>query len=102
MKKIGELNVNDGKGLYDNEGLCDSLLLDLNKLPRLLIDNQFIVCCSLIAQMAQKITNIKAGIQNDMNAMAVKVEELKRINDGLVEQMTGLPVEKEGASNGAD
>lgn len=99
MKKIGDLNVNDGKGLYDNEGLCDSLLLDLNKLPRLLIDNQFVSCCSLIVSMTQKITNLKTGIRNDMDSMAVKIEELKKINDSLVEQMTGVPVEKEGASS---
>ena len=34
MKKAGDITVNDGKGLMDNEGLCDSLLLDLNNLKQ--------------------------------------------------------------------
>lgn len=93
-KKIGDMTVNDGKGLYDNEGLCDTLLLDLNNLLKLLMTGQYIQFCALVTSMGQKIVNLKSGIHNDMDSMKEKVEELKRMNDSLVEQMTGLPVEK--------
>ena len=100
MKKVGNLTVNDGKGLMDNEGLCDSLLLDLNNLPKVLMTGQYIQFCSMISSMAQRLVNIKKGIANEMQAMKEKAEELKRINDNLVEQISGLPVERNGDGNG--
>ena len=101
MKKIGEITVNDGKGLYDNEGLCDSLLMDLNRLPKLLIDNQFIAFGSLIAQMGQKVQNLKNGIRADMDAKDRQIAELKQLADKQTEHITGLPGEKED-EHGAD
>ena len=102
MKKVGELTVNDGKGLMDNEGLCDSLLLDLNNLPKVLMTGQYIQFCAMIASMAQRLANLKKGINADMQSMKDKVEELKRMNDDLMEQISGLPVERNGESNGSN
>lgn len=101
-KKVGDQTVNDGKGLYDNEGMCDLLIADLNNLVKELANGQFLQFCIGITGMVQKIMNLKKGIKADMDSMKEKVEELKRMNDSLVEQMTGLPVEKDGAENGVD
>ena len=101
-KKIGNLTVNDGKGLYDNDGICDSLIQNLNRLPKLLIDGQYIQFCAVICEMGQKLLNLKKGIKADMDSMSGKVEELKKMNDSLMEQITGLPVNKESAENGKD
>ena len=100
MKKVGDLTVNDGKGLMDNEGVCDSLLLDLNNLPKVLMTGQYIQFCTLVVSMSQKLLNLKKGITNDMQSMKDKVEELKRMNDDLMEQISGLPVERNGDDNG--
>ena len=100
MKKIGDLNVNDGKGLFDNEGLCDSLVNDLNNLIKQVMNGQFIQVCANVTQMAQKLINLKAGIKNDMDAKNRNIEELKRENAELLQQITGLPVDKDGAENG--
>lgn len=101
-KRIGDVNVNDGKGLFDNEGMCDLLVSDLNNLVKELANGQYIQFCIMITGMTQKIMNLKTGIKNDMNSMREKVEELKRLNDSLVEQITGLKVEKDGAENGSN
>lgn len=101
-KKIGDLTVNDGKGLVDNEGMCDLLVADLNNLVKELASGQFLQFCIRITGMTQKLMNLKKGIQADMDSMKEKVEELKRMNDSLVEQMTGLPVEKDGADDGSN
>jgi hypothetical protein len=93
------VKVNNGKGLFDNEGLCDSLANDLNNLIRQMISGNYIQFCATVTGMGQKLINLKKGIADDMNVMKRKVEELKNMNDSLVEQMTGLPVEKDGASN---
>lgn len=100
MKQVGDVPVNDGKGLYDNEGLCDSLVSDLNSLSKYLMNGQFIQYCAVVTGMAQKLVNLKKGIKADLDSMKEKVEELKRMNDSLVEQQTGLPVEKDGADDG--
>ena len=100
MKKVGNIAVNDGKGLMDNEGLCDSLLLDLNNLPKVLMTGQYIQFCSVISSMAQKLVNLKKGITDDMQSMKDKVEELKRTNDDLMEQISGLPIERNGDGDG--
>ena len=100
MKKIGDLTVNNGKGLMDNEGLCDSLLINLNNLPKVLMTGQYIQFCAMISSMAQKMVNLKKGIVNDMQSMKDKVEELKRLNDSLLEQINGIQAERNGDSNG--
>jgi hypothetical protein len=99
-KTIGDLTVNDGKGLLDNDGLCDSLILDLNNLIKLILNGQYIQFSATVTGMVQKLVNLKKGIKDDLDSMKEKVEELKRMNDSLVEQMTGLPVDKDGDENG--
>ena len=100
MKKAGDVTVNDGKGLMDNEGLCDSLIIDLNNISKQLMTGQYIQFCTLVVSMSQKLINLKKGITNDMQSMKDKLEELKRINDDLMQQISGLPVERNGDSNG--
>lgn len=97
-----EPNVNDGKGLYDNEGMCDLLVNDLNDLVKDLTSGQHVQFCIHVTGMVQKLMNLKKGIKADMDSMKEKIEELKQMNDSLVEQITGLPVEKDGAENGTN
>lgn len=93
------MKVNNGRGLMDNEGLCDSLANDLNNLVRHMASGNYIQFCTTVTAMGQKLVNLKKGIADDMNAMKHKVEELKNMNDSLVEQLTGIPVEKDGVQN---
>lgn len=91
------IKVNDGKGLYDNEGLCDLLKQDLNNMIKLAMSGQFVAACGLITGMSVKLTNLKQGIKNDSDSKKEQIEELKRANDELLKQLN----EKDGAENGA-
>lgn len=71
------MKQNNGKGLLDNIGLCDSLINDLNSLPKLLIDNQFILFCSEITQMGQKLLNLKTAISKETESKNKTIEHLK-------------------------
>ena len=102
MKKIGDLTVNDGKGLVDNEGMCDSLIIDLNNAVKALASGQYVQFCGKVNEMAVKLTNLKKGIKADLESKDKIIEELKQMNNALVEQQTGLPVDKDGVENGAD
>ena len=102
MKKIDDITINDGKGFVDNEGMCDSLVFDVNSLVKLLMNGQFVQFCSKVAEIVVKLANLKKGIKADLESKDKIIEELKQINDSLVEQITGLTVEKDGAKNGVD
>ena len=94
MKKINdEITVNDGKGLFDNEGLCDTLIVDCNSLVKSLAGGNYVQFCNIVVQMVQKLSNLKKGIRNDLDSLNSKVEDLKRINQNLADQITA---EKDG------
>jgi hypothetical protein len=96
MKQIGNITVNDGKGLYDNEGLCDSLIVDCNNAVKSLTGGNYVQFCGIIVQMVKKLANLKEGIKNDMDSMRKQVAELEKLIDSLYEQKTGIPVDKDG------
>lgn len=99
MKQIGNLTVNDGKGLYDNEGLCDSLIVDCNTAVKCLANGNYVQFCGIIVQMVKKLANLKEGIKNDMDSMKKQVAELEKQIDSLFEQKTGIPVDKDGETH---
>lgn len=93
-KQIGDITVNDGKGLHDNVGMCDSLVNDCNTLVKHICTGNYILFCNLVSQMAIKLANLQKGIKADIASKDETIEELKRMNDSLLEQQTGLPVER--------
>lgn len=84
-----EIKVNDGKGLYDSQGLCDSLLNDLNRIPRTLMDGQNIQFCAVIQSMAQRLVLLKKGIKADLESKDKIIEDLKKANDELINERGG-------------
>ena len=92
-------NVNDGKGLWDNDGVCDKAIILCNEAVKDLVGGQYLAFCNKMTQVAQILNNLKSGIKNDRESLEHKIEELKRMNDALVEEKTGLPVSKEGEQN---
>ena len=95
VKKIGDVTVNDGKGLLDNEGMCDSLVTDCNNLVKLITSGQYIMFCNTIVQITLKLANLQKGIRADLASKDKIIEELKKLNDELVQEKTGLPVVKD-------
>lgn len=96
MKKVGEITVNDGNGFYDNEGLCDTLIMDCNNLTKSLVSGQYIQFSSIVVQMVTKLKNLKSGIAADLESKDKIIEELQRQNADLTEQKTGITVDREG------
>ena len=65
------------KGLYNSEELIDTLIQDLNNLPKLMIDSQFVLFCATVAQMGQKLAKLKDGIRHDMADREETIADLK-------------------------
>ena len=57
--------------------LIDSLLVDLNNLIKQQMTGQYVAGCATVHQMAQKLTLLRNGVEDDMKSMTRKVEDLK-------------------------
>ena len=83
------MTLNDGGGLYDSIGLCDTLIEDLNNLLKNTAAGQYIRVCSITMGMVQKITNLKKGIRSDLGSRDKRIEELTERCNSLSEQLFG-------------
>ena len=83
------MQVNDGKGLYDNEGVCDQGILLCNDAVKNIVSGQYIAFCDGMRQIAQIFSNLKNSIKDDRESLEQKVEDLKRENKLLEGQLTG-------------
>lgn len=90
------MKVNDGSGLFDNEGMCDKGILIANDAVKDLTIGNYIAFCNKISQIAKIFANLKDGIRADRESMEQKIEDQKKIIS-LLEEKTGVPVEKDGA-----
>lgn len=94
------------KGLYTNEELVDSLILDLNNLPKELFDGQFIQFCTLVGQMGQKLALLKNNIPADIESKDKVIEELKQqlrnMGQEIEELSPGEFIKKFGTKDGAE
>ena len=96
-----EVKLNDGKGLWDNAGLIDSMVLDLNSIMKHLISGQYIAFCDQLRLMAQKLVNLKTGMKNELADRDAQRAELRKLNDELAAQVYGVPVDP-GTANKTD
>lgn len=73
-----KLPVNDGGGLYDNVGLVDTLIVDMNNLVRRAMAGEYIGFCTTAVSIVQRLANLKTGIQNDIDSLKEQIEELQK------------------------
>lgn len=97
---MDKIKVNDGRGLFDSEGICDKGVSLLNSAVKDLVTGQYIAFCDKVTQVTRIFANLKTGIKADRESLQEKIEDLKRINDSIMEEKTGLPVLKECSDDG--
>lgn len=92
-RKVSNVTVNDGKGLLDNEGLIDSLIVDTNNLVKDLVSGQYVQFSRTIVYMIQKLANLKNNLKIEIssrdNEIALLRSQLQEIGDKLY----GTPAE---------
>lgn len=96
-------------GVYTNTELIETIIVDLNNLPKMLFDGQYIQFCTIVSQMGQKLINLRKTIDTDLKNREATIETLKqqlRATDCGVKEMTmeeyAKLQEKEGAENGSN
>ena len=82
-----EISVNDGKGLFDSDGLIDSMILDCNNLVKQLAHGDFVLFCQTVVYMVQKLSNLKKGINSDMKSLQEQIDDLVRVNEKFSSQL---------------
>lgn len=82
-----EISVNDGKGLFDSNGLIDSMIMDCNELVKQLTHGDYVLFCQTVVQMVQKLSSLKKGINSDMKSLQEQIDDLVRINEKFSSQL---------------
>ena len=90
-RKVSNVTVNDGGGLYDNEGLIDTIIVDLNDILKNMAAGQYIRICNLAVGMTQKLTNLKKNMKEELAARDQQVADLFNLNKELERRLNGLP-----------
>ena len=63
-------------GLYTNDELIDSLIVDCNEAVKSISSGQFIQWCKLMYEMVVKLANLKNGVKNDIGSREETIEKL--------------------------
>lgn len=88
--------VNDGRGLYDNEGICDKGIVLVNSALKDLFNGQYLAFANKLEQVAKIFANLKTGIKEERESYEANIEELKRINETLLNENAGNTAMKDG------
>ena len=86
-KRLGELPVNDGGGLEDTNGYIDRIIVACNDAVRCLFNGQNIGFCARMTDIANKLLNLKDGVQKEHDALCEQVRGLEQANHDLMEKL---------------
>lgn len=81
-KLTDDITVNDGRGLFDSEGLIDTLIEDCNELVGFLVSGRYVAVCSRIVGMVQKLGALKTGVRDNIEARDEQIKELTELLNG--------------------
>ena len=101
-RTVNKIPVNDGKGIYDNDGILETVILDCNNAVKSLAAGNYISFCNVMVQIVQKVSNVRKAIKAEDEYKERRIEELKAINNRLQEQLTGLPVDDGKTKDGGN
>ena len=98
IKKFGDITVNDGKGLLDNDGLIDAIILKLNASVQLLFNGKYIPFCGCVNELGQMLVALKKGVSEETKKLKNNIESLKNLNHELnveISKLQNLELEDE-------
>jgi hypothetical protein len=70
-------------GLYDNNGLIDSLITDCNETVKQVVSGNYVLFCAKVVEMVQKLSKLKEGISENTQYLKKEIADLKKLNEDL-------------------
>lgn len=92
-RSIDGVTVNDGKGLLDNDGLMQTIIVDCNDAVKGALSGNYISFCDKMVQVVQKVSLLRKNWEQEMNAKEKQIADLMARNHELLEGITGIPDE---------
>lgn len=92
-RSIDGVTVNDGKGLLDNDGLMQTIIVDCNDAVKGVVAGNYISFCDKMVQVVQKVALLRKNWEQEMSAKDKQINDLTVRNHELLEGITGLPDE---------
>lgn len=65
-------------GLYSNEELIDTLIVDCNDAVKAVASGQMIQWCKMMYEMVVKLANLKNGVRKDLENREETIEQLRQ------------------------
>ena len=87
MDEKDHVEVNDGRGLFDAEGLIDSLIVDTNEMVKSIVGGNYIGWCKYNVQMVQKLAALKKGVTEEQTEQEKQIEELRKEIDEMARRI---------------
>ena len=75
---MNDINVNDGGGFYDINGMFDSLIVDVDNQLKLLFSGERIAFCGGMVGMIQKITAMQHGVNKELSELREQIKQLEK------------------------
>lgn len=75
---MNDINVNDGGGFYDINGMFDSLIVDVDNQLKLLFSGERIAFCGGMVGMIQKITAMQNGVNKEISELKEQIRQLEK------------------------
>lgn len=79
---MDEVKINDGGGLYDNVGLIDKLIVDMNGLVKRAFAGEYIGFCTDVISIVQRLGNLRFGVQHDIDSLKQQIDDLRKTYEG--------------------
>lgn len=86
-RNVGNVTVNDGGGLEDTNGYIDRIIVACNDAVRCLLNGQNIGFCARMTDIANKLINLKDGVQKEHDALREQVRGLEQANHDLMDKL---------------
>lgn len=91
--------------VLSNTELINTLIVDLNNIPKELIAGQFVQACCIVSSMAQKLLNLRNTIDDELKNKTETIEQLKEalrnsgvnLQEATAEEFVNKYCKKDGA-----
>lgn len=89
-------------GLYTNDELIDSLIVDCNESVKAITSGQMVLWCKIVYEMVVKLQNLKKGVADELKNREENIETLKEQLRNVGATVEDISVDELGEATNAE